>query len=105
MNPLTTGVKGMGTPLPLSIKLEQNYPNPFNPMTQISFTLPKAMNVELVVSDVIGRHVATLVKGERLAGNQNVTFDAKKFGLASGIYIYTIKTPDGTVSKKMNFVQ
>ena len=82
-----------------SFSLEQNYPNPFNPSTSIKFTLAEQGNVSLVVYDMLGREVATLLNGVQTAGDHQVTFNASK--LASGMYVYTIKAGNFTASKKM----
>ncbi len=77
--------------------LDQNYPNPFGDGTEIGFSLPTACRVRLVVFDVAGRLVSTLVNEEILdAGAHRVAFSASS--LASGAYIYTLEaTPaDGT---------
>ncbi|MDA3861881.1 MAG: T9SS type A sorting domain-containing protein, partial [Melioribacteraceae bacterium] len=75
----------------LYFSLEQNYPNPFNPSTAIKYSIPSNVkgemaNVKLVVFDILGREVATLVNKEQKAGNYDVKFDASK--LTSGIYLY-----------------
>ncbi len=85
--------------LPEAFKLEQNFPNPFNPSTFITFTLPEAMNVKLVVTNSLGQVVQTLVDGYLNAGKHVKLFDAKN--LVSGVYYYTLSTPKGTISKKM----
>jgi hypothetical protein len=79
--------------------LEQNYPNPFNPSTSINYTLAEAGDVSLRVFDVLGREVATLVNSTQNAGSYDITFDASD--LASGLYIYTLKTGNFVSSKKM----
>jgi len=79
--------------------LSQNYPNPFNPMTNISFTLPKATNVKLVVYNAIGEHIKTLVNEYKQAGNYEVKFDASN--LSSGVYFYRLETPNYTSTKKL----
>jgi chitinase len=87
---------GAGRPgVPLGYALEQNYPNPFNPATTIRFSLPVSSHVSLVVYDVLGNEVATLVNEERLAGKYNEVFDAastrgKQGSLASGVYFYRL---------------
>lgn len=83
-NPLYTGV-GHSSVLPNEFRLEQNYPNPFNPSTTISFQLPAASDVRLVVYDVLGREVETLVDERISAGTHQVTFDGT--GLSSGVYV------------------
>jgi hypothetical protein len=70
---------------PSSFELSQNYPNPFNPTTSISYQLPVASNVRLVVYDVLGREVAVLVNETRPGGRYMVQFDAS--GLSSGVYL------------------
>lgn len=82
-----------------SYALFQNYPNPFNPTTNISFSVPSAQRVELAVYDVMGRKVSTLYDKTAPAGLTNVTFNASD--LSSGVYFYSIKTADRTISKKL----
>jgi hypothetical protein len=67
----------------------QNYPNPFNPATTISYQLPESGPVALMVFDVLGRVVRTLVNQEQPAGRHTVTFDASD--LASGVYFYRMQ--------------
>ena len=82
-----------------SFALSQNYPNPFNPSTMINYSIPVKSNVSLKVYDMLGREVANLVNATQEAGNHSVSFNASK--LASGLYIYTIKSGNNTMSKKM----
>jgi hypothetical protein len=84
----TAGGEQVQDDLPTMYGLSQNYPNPFNPTTVVSFQLPAASMVRLVVYDLIGREIAVLVNEHRAAGTYAVTFDAH--GLASGMYIYRI---------------
>ncbi len=85
--------------LPSSFSLDQNYPNPFNPTTSIRFTLPATQNLNLVVFDMLGRRVATLVNGPLTAGQHQITFQAS--ALPSGMYLYRLSTPNGSISQKM----
>jgi pectate lyase len=70
-------------------RLMQNFPNPFNPATEISYQLPAASEVKLVVYDVLGGEVAVLVNAQRAAGNYQVKFDGS--GLSSGVYFYRLE--------------
>ena len=83
--------------------LSQNFPNPFNPTTSINFSIPKDGLVKLVVFDVLGKEVATLVNNEQTAGNYQVTFDASK--LTSGVYFYKLTSGDFSDVKKMLLVK
>jgi hypothetical protein len=83
--------------------LETNYPNPFNPSTKISFTIPKADHVALVVYDVLGKEVSTLVDSELGAGTHTVTFDGKN--LASGTYIYRIRSGEFVQERTMQLIK
>ncbi|RKY55155.1 MAG: hypothetical protein DRP93_03910, partial [Candidatus Neomarinimicrobiota bacterium] len=85
--------------LPGEFSLQNNYPNPFNPVTQITYTLPQEEYVKIDVYELSGKHVSTLIDASRQAGSYSVQFNA--FGLASGIYIYTMKAGDFTQSAKM----
>ena len=76
-------------PVPSSFALKQSYPNPFNPTTRIEFDLPDASDVTLVVYDILGREVATLLRNVRYAaGTQRATFNGA--GYPSGIYFYRL---------------
>ena len=65
--------------------------------------MPEAAPVTLVVYDILGRQVVTLVDQNQSAGRHMVTFDAS--GLASGIYFYMIKSNDFHAMKKMVLVK
>ncbi len=74
---------------PIEFGLAQNYPNPFNPSTKINYSLSVDSKVTLVVFNVLGQEVATLLNGNITSGSHNVTFDASK--LNSGVYLYKIE--------------
>ncbi len=86
---------------PDEYQLYQNYPNPFNPSTVIKYSIPSSVksDVKLVVFDILGRKVATLVNGQQRAGSYEVHFDASH--LTSGIYFYRLQSGSFVESKKM----
>jgi len=86
-----------------TFKLLQNYPNPFNPTTKISYSVPKTEDVKLVVYDITGREVVTLVNEYVNAGVYSVDFDGSN--LASGVYIYKIQAGSFTDVKKMLLIK
>jgi hypothetical protein len=100
-----TGVVGVSEApnMPLCFELRQNFPNPFNPVTRIEFSLPHASWAALELFDLLGREVATLVRGELEAGAHEVAFDAS--GLPSGIYIYRLSTPSTNIVRKMTLLR
>jgi hypothetical protein len=73
--------------------LNQNYPNPFNPSTRISFSITKPGFVTLRVYDILGREVGTLVNENRNAGQYTERFDGS--WMASGVYMYVLKSSEG----------
>ena len=84
---------------PVSYGLSQNYPNPFNPSTKINFSIAKPSNVKLIVYDILGRKVATLINNQMNTGSYIYEFDASRF--ASGVYFYSLEAGDFKVNKKM----
>ncbi len=87
-----------------SFELLQNYPNPFNPTTRISFRLPEAADVSLVIVDLLGREVRRLIAGERrMAGLHEVVFHAD--GLSSGMYYYRLRAGNHVQTKKLMLVR
>ena len=85
--------------VPLEYGLSQNYPNPFNPTTSIDFAITEAGYYSLKVYNSIGQEVAELMSDQLEAGNYSLGFDASK--LSSGLYIYSIKGTNVSISKKM----
>ncbi len=85
----TSIINGSGNQ-PEGFQLFQNYPNPFNPTTAITYHLPAVSEVQLVVYNALGQEIRTLVSGRQKAGTHSVNFEAQ--GLASGIYIYQLKS-------------
>lgn len=94
---LTLAVDPLLTVMPQQFELYQNYPNPFNPSTSINFDLPGTGWVTLVVYDVTGRQVATLINDQRPGGSHSMSWlandqDGKPLG--TGIYLYEMKFTD-----------
>ncbi len=81
----------------------QAYPNPFNPTTNITFTLPAKGKASLVVYDLLGREVATLVNKELTAGKQTFRFNASN--LANGVYLYRLRIADQVITQKMTLIK
>ena len=93
-SPVSTGEE-LG--LPQEFNLSQNYPNPFNPSTTINFELPDAGWVSLVVYDVKGREVVTLIDAQRLGGKHSMKWfanDGQGKQLGTGIYLYEMNFID-----------
>ena len=89
--------------LPKTFTLYQNYPNPFNPSTKIKFDVAEIRGqkseVRLVIYDLLGREVVTLINEKLSPGTYEVVWDASKY--VSGIYFYTLKTENFSETKKM----
>ncbi len=97
----------VGTPpvaeVPAAYSLSQNYPNPFNPVTRIKFALPEISSVKLVVYDVLGREIQTLVNSRMNPGYHEVNFTASE--LPSGVYFFRLTANEFTDVKKMTLVK
>jgi len=94
--------------VPLRFLVMQNAPNPFNPSTTIRFALPEAGHVTLAVYDINGRLVRTLVGQPLGAGSHAVVWDGKDAmgrAVASGVYVYRLTAPQGTVTKRMTLLR
>jgi hypothetical protein len=106
-----TGVKPIDLTVitPEDYVLEQNYPNPFNPETTIRFTLPMAKQISLVVYDMLGQEVRTLIAGQPYQpGTHQVVWDGTNDNghpVASGNYVYTLKFGNFTKTAKMTLLR
>ena len=85
--------------MPTELTLNQNYPNPFNPVTKIEYRISKSDHVTLKVYNLLGQEVASLVNKKQNAGQYEIEFNGSK--LASGIYLYTLKAGESSMTKKM----
>jgi len=100
----TTPVAKPKKELPSSFSLSQNHPNPFNPHTVIQYALPQGAHVNLVIYNVLGQKVKTLVNDFQTAGFQSVEWDGTNDNgsvTSSGIYFYKLVAGDFTQTKKM----
>jgi hypothetical protein len=84
-------------------KLDQNYPNPFSQNTIIRWQLPVSDHVSLMIYDIRGNEVATLVNENRNAGYYETRFDGSL--LAGGNYIYRLTAGDYVSTKKMLIIK
>lgn len=83
--------------------LNQNYPNPFNPVTNIEITIPKESFVKLVIYDILGKEIETLVNNELKAGTYKIDWNAS--GYSGGVYFYKIESEGFTATKKMVLIK
>lgn len=95
LNPISEGI-------PILFSLHQNYPNPFNPVTKIKFDIPtvdRDRSVKIIIYDLLGREVVTLVNEQLMPGSYEVDWDGS--GFASGVYFYSLVSQDFVETKRM----
>ncbi len=105
-NPI--GIININSEIPKDFRLEQNYPNPFNPKTIIKFQIPNSSDLKLIIFDILGREVKSLVNELQDAGYKEVIWDGNdKNGLSvsSGVYFYKIEAGTFTDIKKMVLIR
>jgi len=103
-DPNTAVLEDYSDALPTAFTLHQNHPNPFNSGTVIRFALPTSSDVELVIYNLAGQKVATLVQGLRLAGDYAINWDGRSEDggvLASGIYFYQLRAGEHQETRKL----
>ena len=98
-----TGVSNEIRNIPNDYALFQNYPNPFNPSTMITYSLPEASNVKLIVYNIIGQPVKVLENGYKVSGNYKISFEPNN--LPSGIYFYKLEAGQFSQIKKMIYLK
>ncbi len=103
-----------GIAVPGSFAFAQNYPNPFNPSTTIEVHVPEvetageSEHVDLTVYDIRGRRVRVLVDDGLGPGVHMIHWDGRDDGgvpVPSGIYIYTLRSGDRTLTRKMTVMK
>jgi len=92
------------TPIPDSFALSHNYPNPFNPITTIEYDLPMEAYAKLIIYDMLGREIVSLVNENLSAGYHSITWDSKDHSgksVSAGIYFYQLQAKDFVKTRKM----
>ena len=89
--------------VPLQFSLHQNYPNPFNPSTTIIYALPYGAHIRLVIYNILGQEVNTVVDGLKPAGQHRITVDMS--GLSSGVYFYRLQAKRFNEMRKMLYLR
>lgn len=84
---------------PATYTLEQNFPNPFNPITKIIFSIPTRNKVKLIIYDLLGNEIKTLVNDEKLEGKYTVEFNGSN--LSSGVYMCRLIYGKYSITKKL----
>jgi len=101
LNPLNTNQEEL---LPIQYALHQNYPNPFNPITTLRYELPENGLVNIIIYDMLGKQVKTLINQTQDAGYRSVIWDATNdYGkpVSAGIYLYRIQAGKYISTKKI----
>ena len=91
-----------------TLSLGQNYPNPCNSGTVIRFALPASQQVELAIYNLAGQKLATLIQGVHQAGVYGVHWDGRDSSgrdLASGTYLYRLRTSAQVETRKLSLVR
>jgi len=94
--------------VPTVFALEQNYPNPFNPSTTIKYQIPNDANVNLVIWNLQGQKIRTLVAKEQKAGYYNVVWDGRNEAgqtVSSGFYLYRVQAGSFVAVHKMMLIK
>ena len=100
----TTGLGNQGSNSIKKFYLYPNYPNPFNPETAVSYQLPLAGEVELIIYNSLGQKVRTLVEARKPAGQHEVTWngrDDRGQAVGSGIYYVQLRAQNSIQTRKM----
>ncbi len=91
-----------------NFRLKQNAPNPFNPYTRIDYSIPLDAHVKIVVYNILGEEVKSLVNNYQLSGNHFIDWDGtdnNKELVVGGIYFYTIEAGVFNKTKKMIYLK
>ena len=94
--------------IPREFTVSQNYPNPFNPSTKIDFFVAAKVNIKLVIYDLLGRQIRTLVDGIVAAGPQSVSWDGRDTQgttVSSGVYFYCVEHRSQRLAKQMMLIK
>jgi hypothetical protein len=101
-------ISQIGSNLPEEFSISQNFPNPFNPVTVITFDVAEMDEISLIVYDLAGKEVATLVSGVYTPGRYQVAWNAVNNAdenIVSGMYIYRYYNSEQAITRKMLYLK
>jgi len=101
-------VEDLSLEIPFNFELFQNYPNPFNPETAIKYDVPQNGRVEVVVFNILGQRIRTLVNEIKPPGFYHIKWDGTSdlgLQMTSGVYFYRLKAGEFTQTRKMLLLQ
>jgi hypothetical protein len=104
---VTAAAEGENT-LPTGFAVSPSYPNPFNPSTTIRYELPEVARARLLVFDILGRKIRTLVDEQQEGGRYQAVWDARNdagLSVGSGVYVFRFEAGDFSASGKMLLVR
>jgi hypothetical protein len=103
------GIKQTSNVVPETFSMSQNYPNPFNPSTKVDFTVPKTANVSIMIYDLRGREIKSLIHNQSmLPGKYTVDWNSIDNGgrnVSTGVYFYRIIAGGTVITKKMMLIK
>ncbi len=102
-NPVSVESKDSDSNVPRTLRLFQNYPNPFNPETKIEYQLPQSGRVKLVIYNLLGQKVYTLVNEWQMSGNHKMHWNGRDkhgFQVSSGLYLYELRVNGKVFGRK-----
>ena len=85
--------------MPFQFSLKQNFPNPFNPNTKINYSIPYQSNVKIIIFDILGKEIETIVNEEKPSGTYELSWNAGN--LPGGVYFYQLRAGSFTQTRKM----
>lgn len=99
-----SSIRQISNKVPSEYRLFQNYPNPFNPVSSIKYQVSRSVEVKIIVFDIAGKEIKTLVNKKQSSGTYEVTFDGNN--LSSGIYFYSLFVEGARIdTKKMVLIK
>jgi len=96
------------TVIPHGFNLEQNYPNPFNPFTTIQYRIDYDSEVSIVIYDLIGNEIKTLINEYKPQGQYTASWNGQNNSgqiVSSGIYVYMLRSGDFIQTRKMAYLK
>ena len=85
------------------MELFQNVPNPVRSNTEIGFFLPEDTKATITLTNSIGQQVVTIIEMDYQRGYHSVNLE--RAALSSGMYFYSLKTPEKTITKQFTIIE